>query len=204
MHDAPVNETKPTCLHCKRRKANARRGLCTACYGDRAVRATFPAEPAVRKPRTTCVHCSKNLCNRPRGLCWHCYHSPGVKDKYPSTSKYARRGVGNHTGVQPLPARATTAEPGTEEKVRVMMERAARGESLFHPLDPVIERTAFHSRAGECRVSAPLGSAPDLAYLIGDIAEPPGEIQLSCKPDVRGLWVPVVALPTPFAKGRAS
>ena len=46
----------------------------------------------------TCRHCSKSKVNRPRGLCWSCYYTPGVKELYPSTSKYARRGVGNFTG----------------------------------------------------------------------------------------------------------
>jgi hypothetical protein len=34
------------------------------------------------------------------------------------------------------PAEPTTAQPGTEEKVRVMETRLARGESLFHDDDP--------------------------------------------------------------------
>ena len=51
-----------------------------------------------------CRHCSKSKVNRPRGLCWSCYYTPGVKELYPSTSKYARRGVGNFTGNAPLPA----------------------------------------------------------------------------------------------------
>ena len=45
-----------------------------------------------------CRHCSKSKVNRPRGLCWSCYYTPGVRDLYPSTSKFARRGVGNFTG----------------------------------------------------------------------------------------------------------
>lgn len=34
-----------------------------------------------------------------------------------------------------LPKEPTTAPPGSEEKIRVMTERAARREQLFHPLD---------------------------------------------------------------------
>lgn len=34
-----------------------------------------------------------------------------------------------------LPKAPTTAAPGSEEKIRVMTERAARREQLFHPLD---------------------------------------------------------------------
>ena len=51
-----------------------------------------------------CKHCEKSKVNRPRGLCWSCYYTPGVKEQYPSTSKYARRGVGNFSGNAPLAA----------------------------------------------------------------------------------------------------
>jgi hypothetical protein len=36
-----------------------------------------------------------------------------------------------------LPGEPTDAAPGTEEKIRVLTERAARREQLFHPLDGV-------------------------------------------------------------------
>jgi hypothetical protein len=34
-----------------------------------------------------------------------------------------------------LPKEPTDAPPGSEQKIRVMIERAARREQLFHPLD---------------------------------------------------------------------
>lgn len=82
-----------------------------------------------------CRHCVKSLVNRPRGLCWTCYYKPGVRDLYPSTSKYAKRGVGNFSGEAPLPAEPTTAAPGTPEKLEVMGNRAKMKQSLFHPAD---------------------------------------------------------------------
>jgi len=82
-----------------------------------------------------CKHCSRSKVNRPRGLCWSCYYTPGVKEMYPSTSKYARRGVGNRTGVRPLPPFPTTAGPGTPEKMAVLEERARDGFALWHPHD---------------------------------------------------------------------
>lgn len=82
-----------------------------------------------------CRHCRKRFINRPRGLCWGCYYAPGVKEMYPSTSKYARRGVGNLSGGVPLPLKPTTAAPGTPEKLAVMEARAAAGFAVFHPLD---------------------------------------------------------------------
>ena len=38
------------------------------------------------------------------------------------------------------PGEPTEAAPGSEEKVRIMIERAARRESLFHPLDGLTPR----------------------------------------------------------------
>jgi hypothetical protein len=82
-----------------------------------------------------CRHCSKSKVNRPRGLCWSCYYTPGVKEQYPSTSKYARRGVGNFSGSAPLPAAPTTAAPGTPEKLAVLEQRARLKQAIFHPAD---------------------------------------------------------------------
>lgn len=82
-----------------------------------------------------CRHCQKVKSNRPRGLCWSCYYRPGVRDQYPSTSKYARRGVGDFNGKTAQAAQPTDALPGTPEKVAVLAERARLGLSLWHPLD---------------------------------------------------------------------
>jgi len=82
-----------------------------------------------------CRHCQKTKSNRPRGLCWTCYYTIGVRELYPSTSKFARRGVGNFNGNAPLPDRPTGAAPGTEDKILILIERAASRQALFHPLD---------------------------------------------------------------------
>lgn len=81
-----------------------------------------------------CRKCGHDKVNRPRGLCWNCYYTPGVKDQLPSTSKYARRGLGNGRYAVPLPT-PTTAVPGTPEKLAVLEDRAKAGESIFHPAD---------------------------------------------------------------------
>jgi hypothetical protein len=86
-----------------------------------------------------CRHCKATKPNRPRGLCWSCYYTPGVRDLYPSTSKYARRGVGNGNGSSRLPPAPTGALPGTPEKMMVLAERARMGVSLWHPLDVCLE-----------------------------------------------------------------
>jgi hypothetical protein len=82
-----------------------------------------------------CRHCNRVPSNRPRGLCWSCYYKPGVRELYPSTSKFARRGVEDYVGRVPLPEAPTAAPPGSEEKVRVLMERARKRQGLWHPAD---------------------------------------------------------------------
>jgi hypothetical protein len=82
-----------------------------------------------------CRHCNRVPSNRPRGLCWSCYYTPGVRDLYPSTSKFARRGVGDFNGRATLPAGPTSALPGSPEKVAVLCERARLRQSLWHPDD---------------------------------------------------------------------
>jgi len=82
-----------------------------------------------------CQHCQTTRSNRPRGLCWTCYYTPRVRRLYPSTSKFARRGVGNFCGTAPLPEFPTEAQPGSEEKIRILIKRAAKRQALFHPAD---------------------------------------------------------------------
>ena len=82
-----------------------------------------------------CRHCQRVKSNRPRGLCWSCYYTPGVREMYPSTSKFARRGVGDFNGQSHLPLRPTDALPGSPEKVAVLEQRARLGVSLWHPDD---------------------------------------------------------------------
>jgi len=82
-----------------------------------------------------CVHCGRNKVSRPRGLCWTCFYTPGVRERYGiSDSIYARRGVPHHSTIAE-PDQPTDATPGTEEKIQVMAERAAAGQSLHHPDD---------------------------------------------------------------------
>ncbi len=92
-----------------------------------------------------CRHCQKVKSNRPRGLCWSCYYTPGVRDQYPSTSKFARRGVGNnnHHAETPEP---TDALPGTPEKLAVLEERASKGQCLWHPLDARLDGSHVAAR----------------------------------------------------------
>lgn len=82
-----------------------------------------------------CRHCDRNIATRSRGLCWSCYYSPGVRERYPPTER-SHRGLG--TGRRRLPCEPTDAIPGTPEKIRVLMDRAARGQELFHDDDALL------------------------------------------------------------------
>jgi hypothetical protein len=92
-----------------------------------------------------CRHCHRVPSNRPRGLCWSCYYTPGVRELYPSTSKFARRGVGDFNGRACLPPAPTAALPGTPEKVAVLIERARLRQDLWHPADAPMD-------AASCRL----------------------------------------------------
>ncbi|MFL5329157.1 MAG: hypothetical protein ACJ8C4_09580 [Gemmataceae bacterium] len=91
----------------------------------------IPGEPL-------CRHCQIGRVHRPKGLCFKCYYTPGVPELYPSTSKWAHRGVPNFTGTRPLPEFKTAAEPGSPEKVEILIQRAAQHLQLWHPDDPTI------------------------------------------------------------------
>src|SRR5579871_5882294 len=84
-----------------------------------------------------CRHCHRAKSSRPRGLCWACYYTPRIRDHYPSTSKFARRGPGNFNGIAPPADYPTDAYPGSEAKIRILMQRAGSQQSLFHPLDSI-------------------------------------------------------------------
>jgi hypothetical protein len=96
----------------------------------------------MKEIKMLCRHCQKTNSNRPRGLCWACYYTPGVREQFPSTSKFARRGVGNFNVRTKLPPGPTNALPGTPEKVAVLEERARLGVSLWHPLDAQVDSFA--------------------------------------------------------------
>ncbi len=104
-----------------------------------------------------CRHCGRNRVNRPRGLCWSCYYAPGVRERYPSTSKFAKRGVGNGNGMAPLPSSPTGARPGSPEKVAILEQRARQRQALWHPQDAPMD--------AEQSPEAPISVSPCLPVL---------------------------------------
>ncbi len=100
--------------------AGAGAGVTVGANGERAMK---------------CRHCQVVEANRPRGLCWSCYYTPGIRSRYPSTSIYARRGLDDFYGAGAMPVGPTRALPGSQEKVQVLMDRARRRQTLWHPGD---------------------------------------------------------------------
>jgi len=68
-------------------------------------------------------------------LCWACFYKPEVRALYPSTSKFARHGLGTGQFIPTLPAFPTNATPGSPEKIAILQQRALSRQELFHPHD---------------------------------------------------------------------
>lgn len=84
--------------------------------------------------RPACRHCQQVRNLVCRGLCWVCYYNSAVRAQYPAAQNYGRRGLGLEDMPRRLPE-PTAAWPGSAEKLAALIERAARGELLFHPQD---------------------------------------------------------------------
>lgn len=100
----------------------------------------------VSTQRQLCVHCDRRVRRTSggggnRGLCYTCYHKTEIREQYPPDPKHGRRYQDTSAKEAPLPDGPTSAPPISEEKVRVMMERARLRQQLFHPLDADVEWT---------------------------------------------------------------
>lgn len=81
----------------------------------------------------TCQHCKKKGSLARRGLCHPCYKIPAIRRRYPKIGEHGGKSL--YEGVSKLPQEATDAPPASDRKIRVMMERVERGESVSHPED---------------------------------------------------------------------
>lgn len=82
----------------------------------------------------TCRHCRRQYrALRTVALCEACYRQPRLRPRY--AGRMGRRNDElAHKAPKALP-RPTSYAPGSDEKLAVLVERAARNESLFHPQD---------------------------------------------------------------------
>jgi hypothetical protein len=83
--------------------------------------------------RQRCRHCLVRHATRARSLCWRCSLDPAVRALHPLGPRHRcdRRGVEDFNGAG-RPCVPTRAQPNTAEKLAVLAERAAAGQSLFH------------------------------------------------------------------------
>lgn len=82
-----------------------------------------------------CAHCKRLKVARSRGLCASCHLDPSIRCLYNDVKSTGNRGPGNYYGNPQDMPEPTLALPGTEEKLRVLEQRAALGQNLWHPLD---------------------------------------------------------------------
>lgn len=96
------------------------------------------------KARPPCKNCG-GVADKWRGLCCECYYQPDIRRRFPSkhTATVALE-LGEEEGQEPV--EATSAMPGSEEKVAVMEARVSRGEKPFHRGDVTI----LGKRSDEC------------------------------------------------------
>jgi hypothetical protein len=145
-------QRKNPCRHCQRRSGKWSRGLCGPCFRQADVLALYPPtapQPSAPKPSgrpflkgytpwnarpnaPKCQHCHLRPIGRPRKLCWTCFSNDGIRAMYPHKAK---RGVGHGNRGYALPLEPTSALPGTEAKVQVLIQRMAEGWALWHPMD---------------------------------------------------------------------
>lgn len=174
------------CRHCHERFPDQPRGLCFECwwspardlykpgYVRKALLMKVEPEPAIVpipvEPATLpmpspapagplCVHCKESLRSRPRGLCWTCYYTPSIRALYPVTSKYHQHGEANGYRNSRLPKCPTSARPGSEEKIMVMIARVQRGEGIFHPEDAHLAVKAQPRKGARHHDHVPQGAA---------------------------------------------
>ena len=90
----------------------------------------------------SCRHCGQTYqyrTHRARRLCLPCYEDEEIRSRYPvSDTRHASNGPATDPWAKRASAKLpqpTRAQPGSEAKVRVLEQRVASGEALFHPDD---------------------------------------------------------------------
>lgn len=102
-----------------------------------------------------CVNCTLRRAIAWRNLCRRCHKllTYDQRKKLPARQHQLTPRKWNTVDPAELPAKATTATPGSEAKIKVLIERAENREQLFRPDDylsePVSYLTAFTDMA--CR-----------------------------------------------------
>lgn len=95
-----------------------------------------------------CLHCRRRKTMKARGLCSRCYRT--VRHLYSRVENMARRDYGDFNGGYTLPVTPTGTQPGSLEKLAVLIERARQRVALWHPAD---RETCVHQGADNRRTA---------------------------------------------------
>ena len=90
-----------------------------------------------------CQECGHNPMGDHPPLCNACYEIPAVRNKYDRKAPgVAQEAPDAFRAAKASMARggATTAQPGTPEKILVLANRYTLRQALFHPGDPIVVR----------------------------------------------------------------
>jgi hypothetical protein len=109
-----------------------KKGLCFAAQPPRRVARAMAGQ------RIVCVSCGQTRYPKFQRLCWKCAAKPEIRARHWTDERGGRRGIPDRYGASPPCLLPTDAPPGSEEKILVLMERAANGQSLFHEGDRLI------------------------------------------------------------------
>lgn len=127
---------KGSCVHCGRVGQLCRK-LCWSCYVKPEIAERYPKPPRKTKPKQkqVCVNCKRTLIIQARNLCGTCHKRPDVRALHTPVKDCLSGSPIVKGDSSILPAEPTQAQPGSEEKIRILAERAAAGIALHHPDD---------------------------------------------------------------------
>lgn len=122
------------CVHCSKRWIKCSSGLCAKCAKSQQVRLMY-----ANLAKIVCRHCLFRVLAKPRGLCNVCFQDRNIRNQYSVSPFWTRKDVNDvfsdRLTYQEIPDFPVAANPGTEEKIRAMIERRSKGQGLFHPDD---------------------------------------------------------------------
>lgn len=136
----------PMCVECGIRKCNARRGLCSRCYGVKRIRDKYPADKPGRPKqgmRVLCQNCQKNKANCWFSLCFRCYSDKEIRAKFKQLqgTRGAVKFVGDiHEHLESLRSKHPLWQPcllpaDSPEYAHLVDQRIAAGLPPRHPLE---------------------------------------------------------------------
>lgn len=118
------------CPGCKKGANLLASGLCVVCAND-------GYNPDLYQ-LTECPHCGHRRRIQCRGLCFRCYVDAAIRALYDPQTRHKPASpwrLAANNRIPPLAFQPTDAQPGSWEKVAVMIERVASGQQPFHPED---------------------------------------------------------------------